>query len=367
MPKAMYVSAYFLDALLFFVGFASAIAIFTVRPRPVAQSVFSNPELGRGKATLYLLITFVLLGGFYFTLFSRPSSTAEEITSVVANAEAAQLVRTNTIQRLEHLADRYRVELDDIYSAAYAAEIEPEIRSAFDELRSRVPEFIAWYFSLGADFGRTAALVGSLFSRDRGADDMSEYLEYVRERGDPFSDLNTKLEMLDQVQSTLRDRFERDSDEIISTRLIEPPKGIEMRITKSVAQSDLRNMLGPGFDALESEIRDVQRRLGIATAVGVTSGVGATVVTHRLLSRAASKASPKALAALAPLVGVSGGGLGLLTAVVVTAGVEVLLLEVAERRRGPELEAALMKAIATAETELLSEFETLLSSTHDRI
>lgn len=359
-PKAMYVSVYFLDSLLFLVGFASAIAIFTIRPHKVVKSIFSKSKTK--NAAVLSLSAVVLLGGVYFYLFSRPSSTAEAITEVIANVEVIKVVRPNTIQILEQSAARYREELDDIYSASYATEIEPSIRSAFDVLRGHVPEFVTWYFSAGAEIGRAGAWVGSIFSRDRGAGDteVSEYLEFVRDRGDPFSELSSKLGMLDQIQGTLRDRFERESDEILSERLIEPPEGVDLRITKSMSHSDIRDMFGPGFDALESEIRGLQQRLGVATGVGSASGLG-VVVTHRLLSKTITRGSPKALAALAPLIGAPGVPLGLLAAVVVTVGVEVILLEVEERRRGPELESILMNAIATAEMELLLEAETLLS------
>lgn len=166
--RFFYASFNFLNTYIIFLGVASAIGTFflgrpssvifsrardldakireappeTLSPEPPSAAL---PEV-EPRHRLFALGAGILLCLVTVSLFSEFSVDAEEIGN--------QVVRLGTIARIESMEERLSAQINDLETTAYDDIIVPEIRTHFDRIRARVPGFLDWYYSPGAELYR---------------------------------------------------------------------------------------------------------------------------------------------------------------------------------------------------------------------
>ena len=367
LPGVWYISVYLLHTYLFFVGFTSAIAIFLVGRKGVTR-IFAEtntkvndsclPPL-KANRRLWALAATVSLVGLYFYLFFGVSSAVERIGD--------NLVLAGTIERIQSREERNRVELSDIRANAYTTTIEPEIHAAFETIRDGVPHFLDWYYSLPAELGRVPlAVLGKL--EQRFLDKMLEHLS----KGDPFSDLVAKLEVIDQVERTLNERTRQEIDNIVSEGTIAPPKGVDYKIDRSMSATDLADIVQ--IDTIPFSVR-LGTAMGTGAIVGIGSGIVGSRIASRIVARAVARGTVRRATqavvsagtrvaagaavgtAVAPPVGTVVGAIaGVSAAILVDFGI----LKLEEYLSRDELESEIMEAIRISERKVLLETERLL-------
>lgn len=363
-PNVWYISVYLLNTFLFFVGFTSVIAIFLVGWKEVISRVLVEPDpkaygSKRIRRRIIALVAAVSLFGFYFYLLFGPIERIGDNNVFAGTKE-------RIIDREESRQD----ELSTVMASAYANTIEPEIRAAFETVKGNVPNFLDWYYSLPADFGRILLAVSGKLDQDI-SDKMLEHLT----KDDPFRDLTAKLEVLDQVEGTLNERARQEIEQMIASCTVDPSKDYDSRIVRSMSGAEIG-------DIVAVDTIPFSARLGVSLGSGSIAFVVGSGIVSRAIARGtiknASQVIVKAVSRAAGVrigtvlggvaVGGAAGGAaglpGIVAGAVVGAGVALLadygLLKLEEYLSRDKLEGEIMEAIEIEEREVLLEAGRLL-------
>ena len=409
--RFFYASFDFLNKYIIFLGVASAIGTFFLgRPIGVIFSGAQRLECSNQKAKpsnvpsdalpkaktpqyLFALGAFILLCLVTMSLFSEFSVAAEKIGN--------QTVLLGTNARIESMKERLVAQLDDLEVAAYEAIVMPEIRTSFDRIRARAPDFLDWYYSPMADAYRQYTSVRRLVESISGvfepvtggrirAPDMEERLrqrvfEYLF-KDDPFRCIDAQIVTINHTKRVLLDRYNKEVEDLVRERSVEYPSGVEVKVTRSEPALDFADF---HLETIPISARQIFGLLGssIGTYVAATAGVEAwnrildsedlPKNIKKLLERVGikdvrvTKAVTKAVRNLGRVGAVSGvgavgslgavGRLGSVSApvlVAVIAGyliIEWVLLKTEEWLSRSQLEGDIMSAIETAERAAIVE------------
>ena len=432
-PKAIYGVVYFLNIFIVCLGLTSAIAIFLISPKETVYCIFPSKN-GRSGVTIKCIVTVALLCIFIYLLFSGMEPTAERIRGTA--------VRLNTEARIDDLKERHRAQLQvieedvqdvqersldidgrvqrikararDMKASSYE-QIESDTREYFDRVRENVHEFLDWYYSLRASPKRYAALVFGNVIQNKMMQTLFEGVPILHPDAEletlnaelttlnatlamlraEYATLEAELTALNNVIIGLNDQFNRDVEQVISIRSIEPPEGVELRIIRSVTGSDIQEYLEFNTIPLDDILIDPEQfSIPLARPViGFGAGGVAAFAGGRMTKEAieaattwvkgaadrAAKGATKNLAkktaqsvtvqivrkftavavrAVAGAVGSAAGPVGVVVAMlVVELVVELISLEIEERMERPQIEATIMSAIDEAERGVLGEFQ----------
>lgn len=365
-------SVYLLNTFLFFVGITSAIAIFLVGWKNAVTRIVAEPNhevsddklppLKSGRILFAILTTLSLVGLYFFLLFGP----VERIGGNIVFAGTSELVQS--------IEERRQDELSAIRNRTYTATIEPEIHAAFETVRSGVPHFLDWYYSLPAELGRLPlAVFGKL--DERISDKMLEHLS----KDAPFSDLIAELEVLDRDESTLNQRASQDIERVLDACKIERPEGLDSRIIRSMSESDISDIIS--IDKIPYSVR-LGASLGTGTIVGIGSGVVVSRIVSGIVAKTIARGTVKKAAqavvsagtraavgvatgaATGAAVGTTVGPVGTVVGAIVGVGAAIMVdfgaIKLEEYLNRDELEGEIMKAIEIAEREVMLETERLL-------
>ena len=370
LPSVIYVAVYIGSTYLFFLGITSALSVFLVNPRGLVRRVFGSPSsspfpspISPRRTTLATFILLILCGS-YFHLFSDIRVSCERIGNHVVHA--------GTFAITESLRERTTAQLGQINADSYNKIIEPEIRSAFKDLRANVPEFLDWYYSIPSEFSR----LGVIVSGAKLGEKLSETLAGEA----AFAGIDNRLDVLNQVNRSVVDEFRIARTRIIRERECQVSSATPLDISRTIDLSYLQGTFAT------DQIRFQQRLWGSA-AGGLGGGVVGSVVGYKLLSKVAAKgtlrtavkallrfvvrpalsraASAATVAAAGSRVGRTLGPVGALAGAVVGAVVgavatDLALLKLEEVLGRQQLQDEIMEAIELTEEEVLTETKRML-------
>lgn len=273
-----------------------------------------------------------------------------------------------TIARL----DSYETRLHEIFAEPRARLI-ASIETGFDAMRANVPGFLDWYYSLGAEYLRTASLmIGS------GDDYLKSQIESHLAAGNPFLQANAELSALVAARD-LTAELDAPRREILADCGSDIPQdGVIVIVTAERLDERL------DLPLLADRI-SFQTRLSTSSFAGLAAGVGVAVLAKlgaKLVVSSVFKAAAAALAkiagskALSFLGGVGAGALGggtvgsvlpgagtiagsviggIVGGAAVMVGVDFAMIKLEEEISRDAFEAEILAAIDATETELMQE------------
>ncbi len=277
--------------------------------------------------------------------------------------------RPGTIAEIEGL-DRYFLAMLD----QQEDHLRSGIRTGFDGVRSNVPGFLDWYYSLSAEYLRTFNL-----ATGSGVEYLDGQLQSILAYGNPLSGVETAIEAL-AGNTLLAELYQESRSKKLAECAIDIPRD-EVEIVRTESRP---------AEFLETEVHleaiDLQTRLLSASLGGVTSGIAAAAIMAKISAKAIGKpifaVAAKTLAKIAGGKALSfGGGVligggtgaaggsiipgagtvvgaiagGVAGGIAVMLGVDFALLKLDEAVSRKEFEAEIIHAIDEAESDLLAE------------
>ncbi len=324
------------------------------------------------SATLSLSVLFI-----YLPLVGVLESSLR--TDAEAPAPAA------VISRVEQIGDHYFAvgSIDQVKQLSVAKletheallePVEQALRLGFSMMRANVDQYLDWYYSLPAEWGRVTSLL---------AGDIDDYLarklSETLDTGRPFEAFEQTFSRAMAEEAVLLQGFRQRAEEILEARRVDVSPEEEIIV---VARMDRDSLLAlPDYTSLTT----IEQRLTTAAATTGVSGIVAALATRQIILRASSSGAIRAAgAAIARLAlvrasaagsggligGFIGGTLGSVVPVLGTAagaaiggaigglavgvGAELLMLKLEEYWSRDEHRDQLIAAIDGAEAELLS-------------
>ena len=359
-----YVLFYFLHKFIVFLGFAAAIgAFFLGRPSSVIFSKANDlrsdnlPESnGWHKLSSFGVIVLLFLGTW--SLYSGFDVAYEKIRD--------KCVPVGTNARIEIMEEQLLAQIDDLETVAYEEHVMPEIRTSFDRIRARVPDFLDWYYSPMADAYRQGARVfKGLDVEERLRQKALEHLY----REDPFRGVDSQLVTINYVKRALHDSYIREVEDLVNERSMKCPAGVEPKVTRLDLALDFGDF---HWETIPIDARIVSGL--VAASVGAYAGGAGGVKALDGVKKDMPKRITNVLArfgvkgvrvanAVPKIVGVASAGAGaayvgvpaLIVAAIAYVGIELVLLEIEEGINRPKLRDDIMNAIETAERAAIIE------------
>ena len=370
-----YVLFYFLHKFIVFLGFAAAIgAFFLGRPSSVIFSKANDlrsdnlpKSNGWHKLSSFGVIVLLFLGTW--SLYSGFDVAYEKIRD--------KCVPVGTNARIEIMEEQLLAQIDDLETVAYEEHIMPEIRTSFDRIRARVPDFLNWYYSPEAEVYRQgAAVLGFGESITGGLIKGPDVGERLRQKAletlymeDPFRSVDSQLVTINSVKRVLHDRYIQEVEELINERAMKCPAGVEPKVTRLDLALDFGDF---HWETIPIDARIVSGL--VAASVGAYAGGAGGVKALDGVKKDMPKRITNVLArfgvkgvrvanAVPKIVGVASAGAGaayvgvpaLIVAAIAYVGIELVLLEIEEGINRPKLRDDIMNAIETAERAAIIE------------
>lgn len=368
-------------------------------------------RVGAGRVAIVAAIAVVLTMGFFQTLAGLEARAARYMGEIQTEAGLQPIVDASAAPRMDTAMDdgphrrepiplspaviRQMVEAEsigvlqcplgtiaavDALDAEFAAILSSQmemlrstVEAGFDGVRSNVPTFLDWYYSLGAEYLRTAnLLVGS------GVSYLDEQLQRQLAAGDPLAPLNTAIAGL-SGNRVLADAHERARAAIFADCAPALP-----RDDVAIVTVEERSATFLAHDLSAAAI-GMETRLAAAGLSGVTAGalvgvvmakVGAKLVAKGIFTAAAEAlvkiAGSKVISlgsgvligagtgaaggTVVPGAGTTAGAIvgGLVGGIAVMLGVDFTLLKLDEAVSREAFDAEIMAAIDLSEAEMLS-------------
>ena len=270
----VFVLVYILSTVVFFGSVASALSPFLLGlnelvNRTIAPTSKDRPSVPKLWKRAIVILTIVLFCGGYAVLFFDIRRSAELIGD--------QLVRPGTVSMIYEWEEQANSIIGDLGEESYNDRIEPELSVAFDRMRSNVPLFLDWYYSMSAEVIRFVAAVEGTHEQE-----MSERLSDFVMEGDPFGSVEVELLILSRMSDSIDARFREEVDSLIVERAIHMEDGTPLETSTSVSASQLASVLATESIPFET------RLWGSAGAGALGSAVG-QVIGSRAVARLAAK------------------------------------------------------------------------------
>ncbi|GAA8029269.1 hypothetical protein HpMS70_16170 [Helicobacter pylori] len=267
------------------------------------QEIKKNKE---GRKYIYIIIIFLFI--LYFTLsiftYNEPSQAIKtahtKIILEILPDLISDLIKNNLDSHQQEISDLLSSSKDKMYS-----KVDAQIDNLFDPIENNVDKFLDWHYSLKGNYSELALLAAKFAAKTIGSSVEDALFNKLQEKflgADYKQRLKTMTDNISDAFISLLRQHKKDTEKIATQGVADIPQVVE----------SLKNI----DDRTE---RDLKLKMGFATAIGATAGVGAGKLMKRLVPKLVEKLGTKLGAKFLAKFGIAVGG------VLSTLGADVAL------------------------------------------
>ncbi|GAA9670279.1 hypothetical protein HpVH12_01120 [Helicobacter pylori] len=220
---------------------------------------------------IFLFILYFTLSIFTYNEPSQAIKTAHTKTILEIFPDLiSDLIKNNLDSHQQEISDLLSSSKDKMYS-----KVDAQIDNLFDPIENNVDKFLDWHYSLKGNYSELALLV----AKKLGLSVEDALFNKLQEKflgADYKQRLQTMTDNISDAFISLLCQHKKDTEKIATQGVADIPQVVE----------SLKNI----DDRIE---RDLQLKMGIEAAIGLTAGVGAGKLMKRLVPKLVEKLGTK--------------------------------------------------------------------------
>ncbi len=220
---------------------------------------------------IFLFILYFTLSIFTYNEPSQAIKTAHTKTILEILPDLiSDLIKNNLDSHQQEISDLLSSSKDKMYS-----KVDAQIDNLFDPIENNVDKFLDWHYSLKGNYSELALLVAKKLGLSV-EDALFNKLQEKLLGADYKQRLKTMTDNISNAFISLLRQHKKDTEKIATQGVADIPQVVE----------SLKNI----DDRTE---RDLKLKMGFATAIGATAGVGAGKLMKRLVPKLVEKLGTK--------------------------------------------------------------------------
>ncbi|MGL2768080.1 hypothetical protein ACQJ9E_02695 [Helicobacter pylori] len=239
---------------------------------------------------IFLFIFYIILSSITYNEPSQAIKTAHTKTILETLPDLiSDLIKNNLDSHQQEISDLLSSSKDKMYS-----KVDAQIDNLFDPIENNVDKFLDWHYSLKGNYSELALLTAKFVAKKLGLSVEDALFNKLQEKllgADYKQRLKTMTDNISDAFISLLRQHKKDTEKIATQGVADIPQVVE----------SLKNI----DDRTE---RDLKLKMGFATAIGATAGVGAGKLMKRLVPKLVEKLGTKLGAKFLAKFGIAVGG-----------------------------------------------------------